>query len=173
MRALVVFEGFYGNTARVADAIASGLAAASDVRVVPVAEASDADVAQADLLVVGAATHVHGLPRPASRRDLPSTAPGAVGVREWLDDLPAGGGRPAAAFDTRLAKPRWLVGAANVGIARRLRRHGWRLGDPGRSRESFLVAGKEGPLLDGETERAKAWGAQLAAAFPTSVAPST
>ena len=45
------------------------------------------------------------------------------------------------------------------GIAKRLRRRGYELiTDP----ESFLVEDSEGPLADGELERAKAWGASLA-----------
>ena len=34
---------------------------------------------------------------------------------------------------------------------------------------SFLVAGSEGPLMDGELERARGWGAELAAALPAPV----
>jgi hypothetical protein len=51
-----------------------------------------------------------------------------------------------------------VTGAAARGIARRLRRRGYQVvGD-----ESFLVEDAEGPLADGELERARAWGAELA-----------
>jgi len=53
MRALVVYESMYGNTHVVASNIADGLRADYEVTLVPVAEATPALVAGADLLVVG------------------------------------------------------------------------------------------------------------------------
>jgi hypothetical protein len=50
-----------------------------------------------------------------------------------------------------------MTGTAARGIARRLRRHGYTIRDT----ESFLVRDAEGPLEDGELERARAWGEQL------------
>jgi dienelactone hydrolase len=44
------------------------------------------------------------------------------------------------------------------GIARRLRRRGYEV----IASESFLVEDAEGPLEDGELERARAWGQELA-----------
>jgi flavodoxin len=61
MRALVVYESMYGNTHVVASNIADGLRATHEVTLVPVADATADLVAEADLLVVGAPTHVHGL----------------------------------------------------------------------------------------------------------------
>jgi len=83
------------------------------------------------------------------------------GLRRWLSELPASEGTRAAAFDTRLDKSPWLTGLASRGIARRLRGHGFQV----LGRESFLVRDAEGPLEDGELERARAWGAQLAVAL--------
>src|SRR5205807_6759079 len=63
-------------------------------------------------------------------------------------------GLPAAAFDTRGRGPRFLTGAASVGIAKRLEQKGAQLVlEP----ETFLVEGAEGPLVEGELERARAW----------------
>ena len=65
----------------------------------------------------------------------------------------------AAAFDTRIDAPAALTGRASKGIAKRLRRCGFSLVvEP----ESFLVD-KHNRLVDGEEERARAWGAALAA----------
>jgi flavodoxin len=61
MRALVVYESMYGNTREVADNIADGLRTEYEVTLVPVAEATGDMVADADLLVAGAPTHMHGL----------------------------------------------------------------------------------------------------------------
>ena len=70
MRAVVVYESMYGNTHLVADAIGAGLSTAFDVRVVPVSEARPVVLADADLVVVGGPTHVHGMSRAAPARRL-------------------------------------------------------------------------------------------------------
>ena len=68
--------------------------------------------------------------------------------------------RRCAAFDTRIDAPAALTGRASKGIAKRLRRCGFDLvAEP----ESFLVD-KHNHLLEGEAERARAWGAALASA---------
>jgi len=87
----------------------------------------------------------------------PSAAEGP-GLRSWLRELPTSKGALAAAFDTRLDKPPAVTGVAARGIWRRLRHRGYEV----LSSESFLVQDAEGPLADGELDRARAWGAQLA-----------
>ena len=85
-------------------------------------------------------------------------AHGMPGIREWLDGLPEGEGRLAAAFDTRFDKPRVLTGSAAKGIAKRIARHGYRLvADP----ESFFVT-PDNMLFSGEPDHAGRWGAELA-----------
>jgi hypothetical protein len=168
MRAVVVYESVYGNTRAVAEAIAEGLAPVGVVEVQPVHRA---DALGVDLLVVGGPTHMHGMTSSLSRRmavkageeDEVEIEPGAreeLGLRQWLRSV-SGEGHAAAAFDTRGdASPR-LTGAASRGIARRLRGAGYRLvADP----ESFLVEDSEGPLAEGELERARRWGTRLAEA---------
>jgi hypothetical protein len=167
MRALVVYESIYGNTRAIAEAIAEGLAPAGEVDVRPVQEADDEGV---DLLVVGGPTHMHGMTSSLSRRmavkageeDGVPIEPGAreeQGLRQWLRKRSSGEGRPAAAFDTRGDASPKLTGMAARGIARRLHGADFRLvADP----ESFLVEDSEGPLAEGELERARSWGATLA-----------
>ena len=110
MSALVVYESVYGNTRAVAEAIAEGLAPLGEVELRPVHEAGD--VGEAELLVVGGPTHMHGLTSSFSRRaavkageeDGAAVEPGAaeeLGLRQWLADL-SGERRAAAAFDTRI-----------------------------------------------------------------------
>jgi hypothetical protein len=166
MRALVAYESIYGNTRAIAEAVGEGLAPVGVVEVRPVHEADDEGV---DLLVVGGPTHMHGMTSSLSRRmavkageeDGVDIEPGAreeIGLRQWLSKR-SGQHREAAAFDTRGdASPR-LTGMASRGIHRRLHGAGFRLiADP----ESFLVDDSEGPLAEGELERARAWGARLA-----------
>lgn len=166
MNAVVVYESIYGNTRAVAEAIAEGLGGA---HVLAVAAAGDA-ARNPDLLVAGAPTHMHGMPTSLSRRMAVDGAqedghaavePDAAdepGLRRWLHDLSHVDGAPAAAFDTRLDRSPAMTGAAARGIDRRLRRRGYEV----LGRESFLVKDAEGPLEDGELERARAWGASLA-----------
>jgi flavorubredoxin len=166
MTALVVYESMYGNTRAVALAVAEGL---GDAQVLSVHEASEhADAAE--LLVVGGPTHVHGMASHRSRAmaveaahkdggaQLEPDATEEPGLRVWLRDLPRADHAKAAAFDTRFDKSPWLTGEASRGIAKRLRRHGYDIVD----RESFLVSESEGPLTEGELDRAREWGAALA-----------
>jgi hypothetical protein len=169
MRAIVVYESMFGSTKKVADAVADGLASCAEVSVVPVTEAWPAVVDGADLVVVGAPTHVHGLPRPTTRKGAREMAekpgaevrlmPGAErgpGVREWLGSLRRGE-LVGAAFDTRMQGSPMVTGRASKAIARLFHRHGINVAAPP---ESFLVD-KTGALVIGELARAKAWGEQL------------
>jgi hypothetical protein len=177
MRAVIVYESMYGNTHLVADAIGAGLGSAFDVKVVPVAQATPEILADADLVVVGGPTHIHGMSRAATRKaavesvdkpgsllELDPDAPGP-GLREWFGSL---GRYPAkaAAFDTRLHGPAAMTGQACKGVARLLREHGF---DVTAKPASFLVT-KENKLEPQETARAREWGAGLAAGFAPSQA---
>ena len=168
MRALIVYESMYGNTRVVAERIAAGLQGAADVAVVPVADATADRVASVDLLVCGAPTHAHGLPRPSTRQAASSAAdkdttlalePGASGrgLREWLADLAPGPEMAAVAFDTRMKGPSLFTGRASRALSRRLRRAGATLAVPA---ASFLVD-KHNHLLAGEADRAEAWARTL------------
>ncbi len=160
MRSLVVYESWFGNTRRVAEKIAAALAPEGEVELVS-ADKSAPPLDEVDLLVVGGPTHVHGLSGQRSRDAAVEQGgePGA-GIRDWIDRLPSSTGGPrAAAFDTRVNKPVFLVGSAARGISRRLRHHGYELvTEP----QSFFVEGTPGPLEDGELERAWDWGRTLA-----------
>jgi flavodoxin len=153
MKAIVVCESHFGNTHGVAESIAGGLGA----ELLSVDEPPP-QLGDVDLLVVGAPTHVHGLTSERSRiAAAEQGGAGGRGVREWLEELPPGHAR-AAAFDTRFDKPTFLTGSAAKGIAKRLRGKGYELAvEP----ESFFVDGTEGPVHEGELERAAEWAASL------------
>jgi hypothetical protein len=179
LRALVVYESMYGNTCVVAGNVADALRASHEVTLVPVGRATRELVAGADLLVAGGPTHMHGMSSAASRRmavqaagkegstlslDPAATGPG---LRDWLDGI-GRGNVLAAAFDTRLNGVPLLTGRASRGIARLLRRHGYRLiAAP----ESFLV-GADTKLLDGEATRAHRWGAAVGIIATDAYAPA-
>jgi hypothetical protein len=172
MRIIVTYESMFGNTRQIAEAMAGELEGENEVTVVPAASAGTLDE-PADLVIVGAPTHAHGLPRPSTRRGVPdyvNRSKGTLqaepeaqgpGVRELLAGL-ADGTSVAAAFDTRLKLPPILVGRPSRAIARSLRRHG----HPVVGTESFYVD-KENHLLAGELDRSRAWARRVAASAAT------
>jgi len=172
MHAFVVFESILGNTEVVARAIAGGLGEGGevDVQIVEVGAAPTSLPAGADLLVVGGPTHAHGMTNPDSRRSAARKAQRPVistriGIREWLAAVGAApAGVAAAAFDTRIKGPGLLWGSAAKAAAGHLENLGFRMAVPP---ESFLINGPTGPVHDvlvtGEVERARRWGATLAA----------
>jgi flavodoxin len=166
MKALVVYESMYGNTAAVGDAIAASLRSEGlEVEAGLVSKFDPDETADVDVLVVGGPTHVHGMSRSNTRKtaveDEKNTFPDRTvepGLRDWVEHLPPGAGRLAAAFDTRIDKPVILTGSAAKGIGRRLERRGFRLvGGP----ECFFVS-TQNRLLDGEVERATNWAKEVA-----------
>lgn len=158
MGALVVYESMFGNTKEIACAIAEGIG--GHTRVTSIDFLTEDALSDVDLLIVGGPTHAHGMSRPQTREGAHQQgAPTAeTGVRERLPALGKQIMRGAAAFDTRIDKPRLITGAASHGIERTLRHLGYRIIAPS---ESFLVDGTKGPLLPGELERARAWGERL------------
>ena len=161
MKAVVVYESLWGNTAAVARAIAEGIGPGA--RALSTAEATAEAIAGADLVVAGAPVLGFKLPtdkmregalknpggRPPRPADLSHPA-----LRSWLDALPAGRGS-SAAFDTEVRGP---FGKAAPAIAAALEQAGYaRIAEP----TGFVVSGKFGPLRDGELDRARRWGAEM------------
>jgi len=160
MKAIVVYESLWGNTAAVARAIAVGLGA--DARALSTAEATGAALSGVDLIVAGAPVHAFSLPSEESRRNAAASSGKAPApdlshpsMRSWLAALPAGQGR-FAAFDTRF---KWTPGGATSRIARGLEGAGYRLAAKA---QHFLIKGSHGPMRDGELDRARQWGSELA-----------
>ena len=151
MQTFVVYDSKFGNTERIADAIARGLGTLGSVLVMDTAEAVGQQRAdRPDLLLIGG---------PTQRR---SSSPA---LRAFVDALPASlRGVPVATFDTRYRGSTWLMGSAAADVAKVLRKAGGELVAPP---ESFFM-GRGGPLerqtLEaGEIERAEAWGRTVAA----------
>jgi flavodoxin len=172
MRALVVYESMFGNTRTIAEAIADGTGSLCMVETVEVSGAPAVIGDDIDLLIVGGPTHQFGMSREASRSDAARRADRAlvsrgVGIREWLAGVDRTAPVMATAFDTRMSEPRWLrlFGSAAGRIEKRLKRLGFTVGLPA---EHFHVTGMQGPLLDGEIQRAREWGKQVAMAITSS-----
>lgn len=170
MRAAVVYESMYGNTRTIAEAICAGLSAeGAEVSAIRAVRVNPDEIRDLDLLILGAPTHAWGLSRSSTRRSAADAAmkpdsglvlePDATGpgMREWLAAerrLPA----RVAVFDTRMHAPMGLSGSAARRIRAALRRRGVHHLD---RIESFYVT-RHNALVDGEQDRARRWGQQLA-----------
>ena len=166
-RALVVFESMFGNTEQVARAVGEALRSAGvPTRVVEVNVAPSALPPSVDLLVVGAPTHAFSLSRPKTRveavRQGADLTKAGIGLREWLESAYPSSDRPVhvVVYDTRVSKVRRLPAAAGPSAARLARRRKFTEVD---RPIAFLVDDVQGPLVDGEIDRAATWGRSLAA----------
>lgn len=151
MKALVIYDSVFGNTGEVARAIGAALGTAEEVPVQQVDSVTPAHLSGVEVLFVGSPTRGFK-PTPA--------------ITDFLAALPADGfnGVRAAAFDTRLPLEsiknpffRWIVkqgGYADKLIAKALIEKGASLTIPS---GEFIVLASEGPLQEGELERAAAW----------------
>jgi flavodoxin len=161
MKALIIYDSMYGNTEKIAQAIGDGLT--GEVKVVHIGEANPSELKTYDLLVLGSPVH-GGRATPA--------------LDTFIKQLPANflEGISVAAFDTRFESEDQGIGLrllmsvihyAAPRIAKALEKKGGILvAEP----EGFIVENKEGPLKQGELERASKWATQLSLA---KVVPST
>jgi len=151
MKVLVVYESVYGNTEKVAQAIGAAYPSQAEIGVVQVSSLTKEQLAGVELLIVGSPTQAF-----SPFKD----------TKVWMKTLTQGSlnGLKVAAFDTRMnvkdvnnllltilagifgfaAKP---IGAAMVKAG------GTLIAEP----EGFFVKASEGPLKDGELERAAEW----------------
>jgi len=153
MKITLVYDTVYGNTKQIAKAIKAGISNTHEIKLIEAERASIDDVKDADMLILGSPTHGGWFTDP---------------VKMFLQSIQENslGNRKGAAFDTTTSKENesWFVkkiidffGYASKRISKELVRKGLTL----ISSESFYVHGKEGPLQEGEIERAKEWSAKL------------
>lgn len=172
MSAVIVYESMFGSTRAVAEALARGIAKHASVSVVNVNHAGGV-FPDADLLLVGGPTHVHGMSSPATRTEagrwtedpdkgltLEKSAPG-IGVREWLDTATGRVGE-FVAFDTRANGAPLLTGSAAKHIRKALAKAG---GHEFAVIESFVV--HENQVAPEELTRAEAAGETIGARLLT------
>jgi len=148
MKALVVYDSVYGNTEQIARAIggAIGGAITGDVKVLHAGEVNPSELEGVDLFIIGAPTQA-GRPSPAMLDFLNKISKSVIN------------GISVAAFDTRIpAKWVGIFGYAAGKIAKNLKSKGANLI---LTPEPFFVTGKEGPLKEGELERAAAWAQEV------------
>lgn len=96
MNSIVIYASRYGNTQKIAEAIAGGLQSRGPAQVYSVDEAPATLPRGTELVVIGGPTEVHRMTQPVAQL-FDRMAPGALR------------GVAAVAFDTRLCSPRWLL----------------------------------------------------------------
>ena len=142
MNILAAYFSKFGNTAKVAETIAGVMSTAGTVSCLGLDELTASNLVGYDLAIMGTPTHRMNLPEP---------------VKEVVRSLPKRilQGTLVAAFDTSY-RMSWFLSqfTASKPLNKALRRLGGkRIIRP----ETFHVAGREGPLYDGEIQRAVQW----------------
>lgn len=153
MKAIIVYDSVFGNTEKVAQAVARGLGGGQDVQLVRVSQAQAQMLAGVDVLLVGSPT-----------RQFKATP----ALTDFLKALPNGSlqGVKVGAFDTRIdmaGVTSWLLKtfvkmfgyAAEPLSALLVQKGGHQVVAPA----GFFVEKSEGPLRAGELERAAEWAA--------------
>ena len=151
-KSVIVYYSRFGHTQRIAQAVGDVLSSAGEAQVLPVDQVTAASLEGVNLVVMGSPTHRMRMPKE---------------VQPLFDALPrrALRGAAVAAFDTSYHTSRFLAHfTAAKTLAHKLRRLG---GKPAAPPQTFFMAAREGPLEDGEIERAKVWAGTLLAQLPS------
>jgi flavodoxin I len=152
---LVVYDSFFGNTEQVAQVIAKALGDPASVGILKVQDVLPEHLVGLEVLLVGSPTRAFRPTKPVVRLIKGFHRNSLKGVK-------------VAAFDTRVSVSDagsrvfgFLVNAFGYAadtIALWFERKAGELVLPP---EGFLVKGSEGPLKEGELERAAAWAAKI------------
>jgi len=155
MKTLIIYDSVFGNTQKVAEAMATAFAGSGDVNVINVKDFKNTQLDGLNLLIVGSPTR--------------GFRPTPVLVKA-LQEIPGGSlnGVKAAAFDTRLDIKKVnnlfltfmekIFGYAAAPISKQLKVKGADLiAEP----QGFFVAESEGPMTEGEIVRAQTWAKEL------------
>ena len=151
MKVVIIYDSVFGNTEKVAQAMAAALKPQHTVEIRKVDQARASQLQGAGLVVVGSPTRAF--------RATPA-------LSSWLKALPANSlkGVQVAAFDTRISAEE--ANSAILSVMVKL--FGWAAEPIGKllaangdnrvgTAEGFYVKGSEGPLKEGEEARAAAW----------------
>ena len=156
MKTLIIYDSAFGNTEKIAKAIGDAIGPKEDVSVLRITSVGLDQLKSLDLLIVGSPTQGF---RPTKA------------ISGFLETIPKDGLKNVriAAFDTRIdvadikqGALRAMVkmgGYAAKHIEDALKKKG---AVPVMPPEGFFVKDREGPLRDGELERAATWAKQIA-----------
>ena len=142
VNALVVYFSKFGNTQMVAEAIVKVFESVGSARLLSSDQLEASDLEGSDLVVMGSPTHKMNL---------------LESVRPVFERLPKRvlRGKNVAAFDTSYKMSSMMARfTAAKKLVQKLRKLGGKRVVPP---ETFFVMAREGPLFDGEIERAAVW----------------
>ncbi len=153
LKVCIVYDSVYGNTAKIAEAMLEGIGGNQESQLIKAQEASTDNLVDVDLLLVGSPTQAGTFIEP---------------VKNFLAGIPVDALKnvKAAAFDTSFdintqkAFLRFIMktfGYAAPKIAKELSGKGATV----LATETFIVLKTEGPLQEGEVERAKEWASRV------------
>ena len=152
MKIVVLYDSVFGNTKLVAEAIAESLKS-MDAKAISVTEFKAEDIEGAEAMIIGSPTRAFN-PTPAMN-----------GV---LKTLPSLSGKRVMVFDTRSDKEdldskafnffEKYFGYAAEKMTKALKKKGAAISS---EYAGFFVTDAEGPLKEGELERAKAWAQKI------------
>jgi len=156
MKVLIVYDSVFGNTEKIAQVIGNAMGSQAEVNILRVGNVKQENLRGLDVLIVGSPTRAF---KPTKE------------ITNFLNGFPKNGlkGVKVAAFDTRFTMSAIeesrvlpffvrLFGYAAKPISNRLKKKG---GELIISPEGFFVEGVEGPLKEGEIERAASWAKEI------------
>ena len=151
MKAVVIYDSQFGNTEKIAQTIRDALSDAAETRLMRASSVAPRDLMAADLLVVGSPTQRFHATEPVDRflkgASLRGMRVAAFDTRFDMDDVDSRALRLAVkvAGDSAYAAPRIAAVLEKAGATI--------VAAP----EGFIVTDTEGPLREGELERAAEW----------------
>jgi len=150
MKNFIIYDSYFGNTEKIAKIIGEMI----NAETIHVNKATINELKNIDLLVIGSPTRAF---RPTDK------------IKRFLNEIPANGlnGVKVAAFDSGIRSEdspkflrlmiRWFGYAAKPILNSLVKKGGKQIAPP----IGFYVKDVKGPLLDGETTRAKEWAEQI------------
>lgn len=152
MKILVIYDTYFSNTEKIAQAIGKGLGTEKEISVVKVDAVKPEMLEGLDFLIVGSPTRAFS-PTPASKtiiRKLSANQLSGVKVTAFDTRLPINEKTPGI-----LRFLAGIFGYADKPLLDELKKKGGVQVVPS---EGFMVTDSEGPLAEGELERATEWG---------------
>lgn len=159
MKAVVIYDSQFGNTEKIAQTIRDALSDTAETRLMRASSVAARDLMAADLLVVGSPTQRFHATEPVDRflkgTSLRGMRAAAFDTRFDMDDVDSRALRLAVkvAGDSAYAAPRIAAVLEKAGATMVV------------APEGFIVTDTEGPLREGELERAAEWARSILTAL--------
>ena len=153
MKVLIIYDSLYGNTEKIANTIGEKFSSYHNTKVIKVNNINKYDIENVDLLVIGSPTHGGRFTEQIKRfiEKLPNKNNYTVKAITFDTSFPTSN---MGFFINHIVK---IFGNAAPRLSKELNKREIKVIDS----KIFYVLGKEGPLQEGEIERAKEWTDQI------------